>query len=379
MRLHRLAAFALVALAFAPGCQFYFGGDDDDDCTSYGEPAPYPGAGYVDPATLECRYFGGGGGGGCVHPVEGGAADEAPPPSIDWGTCQNACTGLDEFSCLASDACRGVYVQLEVFDPTEWVEVFQACYPTAPSGPVSGATCEGLNAQECSRHNDCIAVHANVPGDFQFCDRERTVCDPTVPPPPPVQPLRNPESGRCESFGGGGGGCTPPTPGTGGVDVPAHQDWGVCGSPCESLDEASCRMADGCRVIYANQYPPNVDAIGYVFETCWPTAPSGPVRGGSCDGLDAQECSRHDDCIARHDSDWSGCSDPASCDYVAGQFDACTAESAPPPPPPACSTLGEAACDGRADCTPLYAGSDCHCTPSGCTCDTWTFDSCTAD
>jgi len=369
MRLTRLASLALVTLAVGSGCQFYFG-DDDDDCTEI-RPAPYPpGGGYIDPATLQCQYVGGGGG-GCY----GASADQtAPIAPVDWGTCQNACTGLTEAACLASDACRGVYVQLEVFDPDQWVDVFSACYPTAPSGPVSGGGCEGLGAQECSRHNDCIAVHASVPGAFEFCDREPSVCDPTtVPPPPPPQLLRDPQTGKCVAGGGGGGGgCGPGT----GVDVPALQDWGICGSPCESLDEPSCRAADGCRAIYANRYPPNVDAVEFVFETCWPTAPSGPVRGGTCEGLGAQECSRHDDCIARHESDWSSCSDPAGCDYTAGQFNSCVAETAPPPPP--CNTLGEAACVGRDDCTPLYAGSNCDCTPSGCTCETWTFDTCQA-
>jgi hypothetical protein len=367
MRLRSLASLALLAVAFGPGCQFYFGDDDDGGCAAILRPE----LDLLNPTTLTCQYFGGGSD-GCNF------ADSTPALAVDWATCESGCLGLAEADCLASDACRGVYTQLEVFDPTQQIEVFQACFPTAPSGPVTGGSCTGLDAQECSRHNDCIAVHASVPGDFEFCDREPGVCDPTTMPPPPPPPLlRDPQTGKCEFFGGGGGGGGGCNPGTG-VDVPALADWGVCGSPCESLDETSCRAADACRAIYANRLPPNVDGVDFVFEACWPTAPSGPVRGGTCEGLDAQECSRHDDCIARHESDWSGCSDFAGCDYTAGNFDSCAAETAPPPPPPACTTLGEAACDTRDDCTPLYAGSDCHCTASGCTCDTWTFDTCQA-
>jgi hypothetical protein len=365
MQLTRLASLALAAVVLAPGCTFYFGGDDD--CTYVADEAPA--IGRLDPSTLQCDYSGGGGGGSCSNGSGGPLADDYRG---DWGFCSNACTGLAEGECLLGDGCRAVYTEREVFDPTEWVRVYGGCYPTAPSGPVRGGGCDGLDAQTCSTHDDCAAVHENVPGAFQRCIPEPSICVPT--PTVPVQLLRDPSTGRCEpSGGGGGGGCTgggatPPPP------PPVQHDWGVCGSPCEALDETSCRAADGCRAIFANRFPPNADGIDFVYEACWPTAPSGPVRGGGCAGLDAQECSRHDDCIAEHESDWSGCPDFSNCDFVAGNFDACVDETAPPP---ACNTLGEDACVARADCTPLYAGSNCDCTPAGCTCQTWTFDTCT--
>ena len=41
----------------------------------------------------------------------------------------------------------------------------------------------------------------------------------------------------------------------------------------------------------------------------------------------------------------------------------------PPPPPPECMELAtEAACSDRADCTPIYAGTDCSCGPE-CICE----------
>ena len=67
-------------------------------------------------------------------------------------------------------------------------------------------------------------------------------------------------------------------------------DWASCYSACESHDEASCKAAPGCRAAYA----------GGAFNACWAVAPSGPVQGGDCTTFDAHECSRHDDCVARH-------------------------------------------------------------------------------
>ena len=351
-----LASLALVLIL--PGCHIYFGGDDDDDdgCT---EPFRLP---LLNPETLTCEY-----------PPQGGCNQEPYPlGDVPWASCENDCSLLSESACLAASSCRAAYVQYEVFDPTEWVDVFAGCYGLGGGGAMSGGpACSTLDVLSCSFRNDCAAVHESVPGRFRFCENEPAACDPTqVPPPPPPQQLRNPVTGTCETIGGGGGGgCDD------GLAPPGLPDWGVCASPCEALDEASCKAADACRAIYANKFPPHVDGIELVYEACWPTAPSGPVHGGDCAGFDAQECSRHDDCVAQHASDWSACPDfDPSCDFSAGHFMSCAAEAAAPPP--ACTTLGEAACVARADCAPLYAGSDCTCTASGCTCDTWTFDTC---
>jgi hypothetical protein len=43
---------------------------------------------------------------------------------------------------------------------------------------------------------------------------------------------------------------------------------------------------------------------------------------------------------------------------------------------PACSELNEMDCIGRTDCAPIYQGVNCSCTTTGCTCQSWTFDSC---
>jgi hypothetical protein len=350
---------AVLLLLLTPACTLYFGGDDDDDCG--GDHEDHPAPLLLNPQTLTCEdpYRGGSCGVGALDEI-----------AYDWATCQSACAGLVEDDCLAADGCRALY--RDEICPGGACTSYETCVATAPSGPVRGGACETFDAYECSRHDDCAAVRSGSTGPFARCESEPGCVLPTIPPPPPSPGLRNPESGKCESFpGGGGGGCNGAD-----VPVPAPPDWAVCDGTCAGLDEATCKASDACRAIYANELPPNVDGIHFVYKECWPTAPSGPVRGGGCDGLDAQECSRHDDCVARHDSDWSACMDFSNCDWTVGQFMSCAAEELPPPPPPACSTLGEVACVGRSDCEPLYSGSSCTCSPAGCTCQDWTFERC---
>jgi hypothetical protein len=60
---------------------------------------------------------------------------------------------------------------------------------------------------------------------------------------------------------------------------------------------------------------------------------------------------------------------------------------APPPPPPTCAELpDEVTCELRADCQPIYAGTDCSCGPNctcfdgaeGCTCEHFGYVTCIA-
>ena len=400
------AVITLGAVLLLPGCTFYFGGDDDDDCSD--NTAPEWRQDLLNPYTADCEPVGTPGGCGFDAPAQGDGIRDYPAQQ-DWAQCF-ACQGLNEFQCLASDGCRGLYQELEWCaedGSCGWTSFFETCVGTAPSGPVRGE-CIYLDAYECSRHDDCIAFHHGVPGEFTRCDREPPVaCDGGGAPPGPQQLLRDPESGQCvidPSYPNPNPNpCLPqptptpepqpddpaPTPGDpddpgngsgGGADLPIPPplptDWGVCDGFCETLSEADCKAADACRAIYANSCAPNTDCWIPEFEACWPTAPSGPVIGGGCENLAAYECSRHNDCSAVHDSDWSACPDWSDCDYVAGRFRECRAESTPPPPPPACGTLDEDACIAREDCTPLYIGEDCDCTPMGCTCEKWLFDVC---
>jgi hypothetical protein len=115
-----------------------------------------------------------------------------------------------------------------------------------------------------------------------------------------------------------------------------------------------------------------------MYAGCWGTAPSGPIRGVPCAGLDAQQCSLHDDCQALHQNQ-TLCG-TAPCSVVAANFLSCQTEGPlpppPPPPPPPCDTLDERGCIERADCAPLYEGSGCTCDAAGCACSIWTFVSC---
>ena len=251
----------------------------------------------------------------------------------------------------------------------------------------------------------------------------------------PSQQLRNPETGECESFGGWGGcydynnGCAP-------CDyaalTQAQPDWGSCYSKCDGLDEQSCLGSSGCIAAYDEdtdyQDAPSVTT----FKGCWATPLSGPIQGGDCWNLGAQECSRHDDC-SMYFGDGYGNDTPMNA-IIAGQgfshcapeptTQGCTNVNCGPgshcedqcypcdgqvvcaTPPPACPTgtvagrvngcwsgfcipqsdcpmiaceslTSEASCLGRPECTPVYGGSNCTCSPNGgCTCQDLTFERC---
>ena len=171
------------------------------------------------------------------------------------------------------------------------------------------------------------------------------------------------------------------------------------------------------------------------YNGCWQTAPSGPV-GGSCANLDAQECSRHDNCaafyeepgsartsdVARLEFRYCAAEGPKSCDGVTCPMgshcdeqcdaqgickpicvsdtnsclaidcgpgyecvDVCTDGGGGQPgicegqcvPTTACEALAtEGTCTGRADCTPVYKGEDCTCYPGYCECNILTYERC---
>lgn len=173
----------------------------------------------------------------------------------------------------------------------------------------------------------------------------------------PAQLLRDPSTGECVGWGNTGN-CDDrcgPCP----QADQAMPDWGSCYSECEAKSETECFAAAGCYAAYTDF--PNQDRAAE-FRGCWQTAPSGPISTGSCTALDAQECSRHDNCTMH---------------YATGKFLACAAEITTTPP--ACSTLpDEAACAARSDCERIYKGEDCTCTPTSCDCKVLTYQRCEA-
>jgi hypothetical protein len=250
---------------------------------------------------------------------------------------------------------------------------------------------------------------------------------------------RNPYTGQCEYWGGGEECWEDYGPVDRETGVPAPPDWAACVNYCTGLDEYNCMATSGCRAVQMSSCPEGWDCMEttYTYFECWGTAPSGPISGVPCSGLEAHECSRHDDCIARHYPGQYYANAGAEEDRAMpeppaiGNFESCQQEPAtcfsnadcdpgfrcnadeicldacgdgtgtgiaeepcdmacmgfcvpddsppppPPPPPPACSELtDEAACIEREDCNAYYQGIDCTCDESGCTCADWVFTSC---
>jgi hypothetical protein len=304
------------------GCDLYFG-DSSSDLERC--PNGTGGGGQYDPAALslrdpqtgQCMTLSGGAAEDCNDGVGGAPAPSAFP---DWGSCTSYCEGLPEFDCTSADGCRAIYIT------SGGVREFAACWATAQSGPLRGGVCEGRDAQECSRFDDCSAVHENAaeqPGAFRSCVTE-TICDPSFDQATPL--LRNPQTGGCE-YGSGGGGLVDPCASGAGAPPAPLADWGECGSVCEAYDEATCAAADGCRPIHANVCPPWADCYAVQFVGCWPIAPSGPATPGGCEGLDAYQCSLHNDCLAEHDQDWTGCLPDTPCTPAVTTFLACRTET----------------------------------------------------
>lgn len=161
-------AYAALCLALAPACTISWGGDDDVICPleaddGNGISAPLPGL--LNPWNLQCEYYGGGT--GCSGAEE---ADRAPPPT--WGSCDSTCGGLDETTCIATAACRTAYDHncLLTDGPCPALTPFLGCFPVDTTGPVQGI-CEGLDAFECSRHDNCLATYNESNGlrQFQLC------------------------------------------------------------------------------------------------------------------------------------------------------------------------------------------------------------------
>lgn len=165
---------AYLALALTlPACTIYWGDDDDVYCPATagdqnGLAAPI--AGQVNPWTLECEYYGGGG--GCSTLEE----DRAPPPT--WGYCESQCTGLDETACVNTSGCRTAYDHncLLTDGPCPLFTPYLGCFAVDMTGPVQGS-CEGLDALECSRHDDCLSTYSSeTPRQFRLCLPELETC-----------------------------------------------------------------------------------------------------------------------------------------------------------------------------------------------------------
>ena len=248
----------------------------------------------------------------------------------------------------------------------------------------------------------------------------------------PSQELRNPTTGNCEYFNGPGYPCDSVCGGPCEYDqgAPAPQpDWGACVSQCNGLEEASCLTAPGCLAAYYEDTSIADAPAKTTFRGCFITAPSGPVSTGVCSTLNAQDCSRHDNCAMYYqagindllEGDFTRCAaepttncalvdcetgyhcedqctNPSSCAGMCvpdgnscaattcqsgyNCVEVCSGGTCNPScvPATACAALStESACAARSDCTTVYNGTDCTCYPnSGCTCEVLTYDHCEA-
>lgn len=252
-------------------------------------------------------------------------------------------------------------------------------------------------------------------GDTEPCENTRVEEAPSQ-----IIEYRNPESGACQDFGGGGGGGGETCGNWGGNNDQADPiepggaflDWASCESQCEGLSEQNCLTTSACRVAYAIGLTGDQE-----FYECWGTAPSGPIQGGGCEGLDAYTCSQHDDCSPVHylmeafggeggfaislgqfdhcidepgsNPDPGECVGQIACDSLApecplntvpGILDGCWSGYCIPQDQcqglATCDTLPEDQCVARTDCDGLYQGVDCTCVGESCTCASWDFEGC---
>lgn len=363
----RSTLFALVALAILPltSCNLYFSGDDPDPCDDYadwggGGGAPEPALLLRNPQSGMCESFGWGQPpypcdgvcGPCVSGTDGntgttppGAAPEEPtdaPAETEsgadeaqlalpsWGYCDSYCTGLDEQSCLAVDGCRGIYND----DGTTGAGEFLECWQTDSTVPPPVQSCEGLDAFTCSQLDSCIAVH-----DFVCADGDSDGDEPGLIPSP----------------------CEP------GFFIACHDEQPVdgCYGDQDCGPGYSCNAADVCLPPPGGDSPCPPDGSGgcdlpaVCYGYCVPAPNPGECDGEvNCDALPPLCEAGMTPGIA--DGCWTGvCIDLSTC------------------PQASCGDIvGESMCIARDDCSAYYVGVDCSCTPEGCDCSDWNFDSC---
>lgn len=306
---------AVIALAMlvglASGCQFYF--DDPPECSL---PEPSPPLLLLDPATGECVPFD-------IGPICDPDTCTCVQPAIafpSWAPCNSYCNGLDEYACMSTPGCRATY------HPDGF---YYDCYATDQTGPIQGE-CEGLDAWECSRHDDCVAIHDGayyiaesqpLPlGWFVSCDDEPVGCtadDQCAP------------GQRCNAEEV----CVLP-PGC--VGNPVCDP--VCGGFCVPDERGACFGEVFCDVAEPVCPPgttPGVSDGCYTFE-CIPLAECAPVPYDECHGQPACDA-LPPDCPEGHvpqhrDGCWTGACIP---------LELCEQE----PPPGAC--FGTFTCDAE--------------------------------
>jgi hypothetical protein len=168
----RLACALALAASLTTGCVIHFGDDDEpvpcdvaagDGTTAAADIAISL---LLDPETLACVEVGFGGCGVC---------GPCPEPAIPtWAACQTSCTGLAENDCIRTEGCRTAYDHacLTGEGACPALVPYLGCFAVDTTGPVRGA-CDGLDAFECSRHDDCLATYRDSGGCANGIDDDR--------------------------------------------------------------------------------------------------------------------------------------------------------------------------------------------------------------
>ena len=402
---------ALLLLVLVTGCDMYWGNGDDVVCNKAYEAVPQEG--YVDPSSGQCEYIGGGGycGDPCAPCPDSGAPSGGALP--DWATCSSQCTGLDLTTCEATAGCHADFEGAP----------FWQCVAVPPSGPIEGGDCTGLDAQTCSEHDDCVSNYM-TPGntsEFISCAPEAQTycladsdcssgqrCDTSVCYQPNCPPNADCTSvcegvcvpdAACTNVDCGSGyhceeTCYPCDPTTGQMCPPD----GTCTPSCvpdQTCANVDCGPGYECAMECSSGtcYPACVPTGGgpgdcYGSVTCNSAPPACPanttpgVANGCYTGycIPVSQCGPNDpgQCYATVSCNTA----PPSCPMgtLPGVTNGCWSGYCIPTADcevPACETLTtEAACTSRSDCSPVYSGTDCTCTPSGCTCNTLSFERC---
>jgi hypothetical protein len=230
------------------------------------------------------------------------------------------------------------------------VPVGGGCYPTCiPDAP-----------QTCDQIACPVGSH---------CQLDCAPCDPTNPDP------------RCMSTCYPS--CVPDYPSCGAVD---------CGPGYECVEACTGGMpgdpnTGSCTTECVPVTPPGPgDCIGPIScDAAPPACPAGSVAG-IANGCYTGYCIPVAACGPRDPGTCAGtvscATPPPQCPMgtVAGIANGCWSGFCIPDaacPPATCEQLpDEASCQARPDCTPIYQGLDCTCTPAGCTCASEIYETC---
>lgn len=146
-----------------------------------------------------------------------------------------------------------------------------------------------------------LVLASSLPGCTLFFDGpDRDQCIVEDTPAIAPAPLRDPENLTCQSFGGG---CDPscgPCPEVAEVaGLAPIPSWGICGSPCEGLDEATCATRSECRVVKDARCAIGLDCATD-FLGCFPTDMAVDETVACSQATDGWTCSHNPGCTAFH-------------------------------------------------------------------------------